>query len=156
MNSVAMTAASTTSAVLSLSKQAWKLGIALSKLDQDAEGSDITFKILTEDIKSLGIECDLVYAELDTVMSKSEIGSPHYNIDERSWNCLDTQMGEINQAMQELEMLVGRVRGEQFSFYGGAPRQRTLDECKDHVEVFRTKVCRHTHSLHTILLLINM
>lgn len=156
MNSFAMTAASTTSAVLSLGKQAWKLGIALSKLDQETKDSEITFQSLTDGIKSLGIECDLVYAGLDAILNRSEREPPPlYNIDERSWSCLDSHIEKIKQTFQELEMFVARVRGERSSFYGGVLRQRTLDECKDHIGAFRTKVCRHADNLQTMLLLIN-
>ncbi|KAF2178147.1 hypothetical protein K469DRAFT_742257 [Zopfia rhizophila CBS 207.26] len=137
------TAVGTASAVLALSKAAWKLGISLSKLDQEAKIVDTTIKNLAGEVKSLGIECDLVYAELEEVVNQSETESPPpYDVDGRMWNCLATQVEETSRTMQELELFVKSVRGEESSFV-------------DQIASIRTKVCRHTDNLRTTLLLIN-
>ena len=150
------TAVGTASAVLALSKAAWKLGSSLSKLDQDIKIVDTTVKNLAEEVKSLGNDCDLVYAELEEVVSKSETGSPlPYDADGRMWNCLVTQVEETSRTMQELELFVKSIRGGESSFVGHAQRQRKRDESKDHIASIRTKVCRHTDNLRTTLLLIN-
>ena len=150
------TAVGTASAVLALSKVAWKLGISLSKLDQDTRIVDTTVKNLAGEVKSLGNECDLVYAELEEVISKSETGSPPpYDVDGRMWNCLATQVEETSRTMQELELFVQSVRGEEFSFIVHAQRQKKLDKSKDQIASIRTKVFRHTDNLRTTLLLIN-
>ena len=150
------TAVGTASAVLALSKAAWKLGSSLLKLDQDTKIVDTTIKNLAGEVKSLGNECDLVYAELEEVVSKSETGSPlPYDVDGRMWNCLVTQVEETSRTMQELELFVKSVRGEESSFIGQAQRQRKLDKSKDQIASIRTKVCSHTDNLRTTLLLIN-
>jgi len=150
------TAMDTASAVLALSKAAWKLGSSLSKLDQDTKIVDTTVKDLAVEVKSLGNECDLVYAELEEVVSESETGSPlPYDVDDRMWNCLVTQVEETHQTMQELELFVKSVRGEESSFIGQAQRQRKLDKSKDQITSIRTNVCRQTDDLGTMLLLIN-
>jgi len=150
------TAVGTPSAVLVLSKAAWKLGSSLSKLDQDTKYVDTTIKNLVWDVKSLGNECDLVYADLEEVLNKSVTGSPPpYDVDGRMWNCLATQVEEISQTMQELELFVQIVRGEESSFISQTQRQRKLDQSKDRIANIRTKVCRHTDNLRTTLLLIN-
>ncbi|KAF2815680.1 uncharacterized protein BDZ99DRAFT_376297 [Mytilinidion resinicola] len=151
-----LTALGTASAVLTLSKAAWRLGISLSRPDQDARIVDTTVKDLAEEVKSLGNECDLVYAELEEVVSKSETGSPPpYDIDGRLWNCLATQVEDTSRTMQELELFVRSARGEESSFISNAQRQWKLDKIKDQITSLRTKVCRHTDNLRTTLLLIN-
>ncbi len=62
MEVIPPTAVGTASAVLAVSKAAWRLGISLSKLDQDTKIFDSTVKNLAGEVKSLGNECDLVYA----------------------------------------------------------------------------------------------
>ena len=147
------TAAGTASAVLALSKAAWKLGSSLSNLHQDSRIVDTTVRNLAEEIKSLGNECDLAYAELEEIVSRSETGSPPpYDVDCRIWNCLATQVEETSRTIKELELFVKSVRGEKFNFIGQTQRQR---ESKDQIAGIRTRVCRHTDNLRTTLLLIN-
>jgi len=149
-------AAGTASAVLALSKAAWKLGSSLSTLDQDTKIVDTSVKNLAGEVKSLGNECDLVYAELEEVVSKSETGSPQpYDFDDRIWICLATQVEETSRTMHELELFVKSVRVEESSFIGQAQRQRKLDQSRDHITSVRTKVNRQTDNLRTTLLLIN-
>ena len=151
-----LTAVGTASAVLALSKAAWKLGSSLSKLDQDTKIVDTTVKNLAGEVKSLGNECDLVYTELEEVGSKSETGSPlPGDVDGKMWSCLVTQVEETSRTMQELELFIIGVRGAESNFIGQAQRQRKLDNSKDQIACIRTKVCRHTDNLGTTLLLIN-
>lgn len=150
------TAVGIASAVLALSKAAWKLGSSLSKLDQDTRIVDTTIKNLAGEVKSLGNICDLVYAELEEVVSKSEKGSPPpYDVDGRMRDCLATQVEEISRTMQELEHFVKSFRGEESNFIGHAQRQRNLDKSKDQIASITTEVYRHTDNLHITLLLIN-
>ena len=150
------TAVGTASAVLALSKVAWKLGSSLSKLDQDTKIVDTTVKNLGGEVKSLGNECDLVYAELEELGSNSETGSPlPGDVEGKMWNCLVTQVEETGRTMQELELFVESIGRGEFSFIGQAQRQRKLDKSKDQIASIRTKVCRHTDNLGTTLLLIN-
>ena len=151
-----VTAVGTASAVLALSKAAWKLGSSLSKLNQDTVIVDTTVKDLAGEVKSLGNGCDLVYAELEEVVSKSEKESPFpYDVDGRMWNGLVTQVEEASRTMQDLELFVKSIKGEDSSFIGQAQRQRKLEQSKDQIASIRTRVCRHTDNLRTTLLLIN-
>jgi len=146
----------TASAILALSKAAWKLGISLSKLDQDTKIVDTSVKNLAIEVRSLSNECDLVYAELEEVVNNSETGSPlPDDVDGRMWKCLVTQVEETSWTMQELELFVKSVRGEESSFVGQAQRQRKLDKSRDQIASIRTKVWRHTDNLCTSLLLMN-
>ena len=150
------TAVGTASAVLELSKAAWKLGIFLSKLGWDTETVDDTLGNLAGEVKSLGNQCDLVYAELEDLLSKSETASPPpYDVDSRIWDCLATQVEETSRTVQELELFVKSVSGEESDFIDQAQRQRKLDQSKDQIACVRTKVCRHTDNLHATLLLID-
>jgi hypothetical protein len=153
---IPFTAVGTASAVLALSKAAWKLGISLSKLDQDPKNVDTTVKDLIGDVKSLSNECDLVYVELEEVISKSEIGSPPtYDVDGKMRIRLATQVEEASQTMQELELFVKGVRGEESCFIGQVQHRWKLDQSRNQIASIRTKVCRHTDNFHTTLLLIN-
>lgn len=150
------TAAGTSCAVLALSKAAWKLGSSLSKLDQDTRIVDTTVKDLAGEVKSLGNECDLIYAELEEVVSESGIGSSlPYDIDGKIWSCLVTQVEETSQTMQELDLFVKSVGGEESSFIAQGQRQWKLDNSRDHIARIRTRVCKQTDNLRTTLLLIN-
>ena len=143
------------STILALSKVAWKLGCSLWKLDQDTKIIDTTVKNLAGEVKSLGNICDLLYAELEEVVKRSETeSSPAYDVDGRIWGCLARQVEEISQAMQELEQFFESVRGEESAFIGQAQRQRKLDQSRNQIASIRTKVCRHTDSLSASLLLI--
>ena len=151
------TAVGTASTVLALSKAAWKLGTSLSKLDQDSEIVDTTVKNLAGEVKSLGNECELVYAVLEEVSSKSGTGSPlPYDVDGRMWSCLVTQVEETSRTIQELELFVKSVREEESNLIGQPQRQRKRDKSKDQIASIRIKVCWHTDNLRTMLLLINM
>ncbi|KAF8846620.1 hypothetical protein BDZ45DRAFT_734130 [Acephala macrosclerotiorum] len=150
------TAVGTASAVLALSKVAWKLGSSLSKLDQDTRIVDITVRDLAGEVKSLSNKCDLVYAELEEVVNKSEAGTTSsYDVDGRMWDCLATQVEETSRTMQELELFAKSAEGEANSFTGQAQRQRKLDKSKDQIASIRTQVCKHTDNLRTTILLIN-
>jgi hypothetical protein len=146
------TAVGTASAVFALSKAAWKLGSSISKFDQDTSIVDITVKNLAGELKSLSSECDLV----EEVVSKSKTQSPPpYDTNGRMWDCLATQVEDTSRTMQELELFVKSLRGEESSFISQAQRQRKLDKSKDQITSIRTKVCRHTDNLRATLLLIN-
>ena len=83
-----------------LSKAAWRLGLSISKLDQDTKIVDTSLKYLAGDVKSLGNECDLVYAELKEGASKSEKTSPlPDNVESKIWKCLVTQVRETCQTI---------------------------------------------------------
>jgi len=152
-----LAAASIAPAILSLSKRAWKLGAAISKLDQYSEVTDTTVTVLTESVKSFGNECDLVYAELEMAMGSRDAGSPllHY-VDAKTWYCLETQAKETSQTMHELEAFVERIGSEQSYFIGRAQRPLTLSQNKKDIGGVQIRLCRHTDNLRTILLLINM
>lgn len=145
-------------AVLALSKVAWNLGSSLSKLEQDTKPVDTAVQSLAGEVKSLGNECNLVYAELKEGVSKNKkTGSPPpYDHDDRIWKCLAMQVEDTGRTMQELELFVKSARGDESSFISQAQRQKKLDTSKDQIASIRTQVGRHTDNLHTTLLIINM
>ncbi|KAE8442902.1 hypothetical protein EG329_002574 [Mollisiaceae sp. DMI_Dod_QoI] len=150
------TAVGTASDVLELSKVSWKLAISLSQLDQETKAVDSTIKNLADEVKSLSNECDLVYAELEEIVNKSETESlPPFDVDDKTWNCLAMQVEETRRTMQELELFVKSVKGEEPSLIGHAQGQMKLDKREDQITSIRTKVCRHTDNLRTTLLLLN-
>ena len=155
MDETSFTAMDTASAILALSKAAWRLGLSISKLDQDTKIVDTSLKYLAGDVKSLGNECDLVYAELEEGVRKSEkTSSLPDNVESKIWKCLATQVKETCQTMQELESFV-RCFKEESTFVNQTQRQRKLDENREQITSIRIKIRRHTNNLCTVLLLIN-
>jgi hypothetical protein len=131
--------------------------LPLSKLNQDTKIVDTTVKNLAGEVKSLDNDCDLVYAELDELSSRTETESPPlYDVDGSMWHCLATQVEETNRTMQELELFVKSVRGEESSFISQAQSQRKLDKSKDQIASIRTELCSHSSDLRIMLLLIDM
>lgn len=117
MADLSYSAVGTASAVLSLSKAAWKLGSSLSRLDQDIKTVDATVKALAGDVKSLGNECDL----LDEVVSKCETNPAlPCDIDGGTWSCLGVQLEEASRTIQELELFLTSVREEDSVFMSQA------------------------------------
>lgn len=145
-------------AMLALSKAAWKLGSSLSELDQDTKPVDTAVQSLVGEVKSLGNECNLVYAELEEGVSKNKkTGSPPpYDHDGRIRNCLALQVEDTGRTMRELELFVQSARGDESSFISQAQHQRKLDTSKDQIASIRTQIGQHTDNLHTTLLIINM
>jgi hypothetical protein len=150
-------AVGTASAVLTLSQAAWKLGSSLSKLDQEAKAVDGVMQNLAESVKTLGHECDLLYAELDEAIKKSEMRSllPD-DVNGRMWQCLGTTVEETTRTMQELQLLVKNVRGGEEDSMGQSPRQWKLHQTKPYIARIKAQICGHSDNLHLIRLLINM
>ena len=150
------TAAGTASSVLDLSKRAWKLGISLSKFEQDTGIVDSTLKLLTEEVKALALECDLIFAEVDEASGKNEsaLSSLRHALD-LLWESLDLQVEEIGRTMQELELFMDSVRGENSRLIGQAQRQRKMNGRMNQIANLRTNVCRQTENFRITLLLIN-
>lgn len=153
---MAVAPVSATSAVLALSKAAWKLGTSLSKLDRDTKTTDTVLTSLVSEVQSLGNECDLVYAEVDEVISKSDIGvSWPSDVDGRLWNCLVAQVEETGGTMQELERLIKSWRGDEANVIGQAHRHRKLDTRRNQIARIRIKVVGHIDNFRILSLLIN-
>jgi hypothetical protein len=145
----------TASAVLALSKAAWTVGVSLSTLNEDTEIIGSTIKNLAEEVRSFGNVCDLACATLQEVIDKSDPASPLSRaVDSRLWDCLATQVDEACQMIQELELFVKIVRGEETRFIGQAQRLRRLDKSKDKIAQTRAIVVRHTDDLRFTLLLL--
>ena len=149
-------AADAASSVLELSKAAWTLGISLSRLEQDTKVVDTTVRNLVGEVKSLGNESDLLYAELGRTLAKNETNLSRGDVDDGIWSCLEAQVEETNRTMQELELFVTRVRGEESRFLGQAQRQRKLDKSKDQIAHIRARVYRDSNNLRVARLLINL
>lgn len=150
-------AADTASAILALSKAAWKLGSSLSKLDQDTPVVNATVKNLMDEVRSLGDICDLVCAELEQAVTKNRLDTPpSHDVGSRILICLATQVEETSTTIQELEQFVRMVRGEELGIVGQAQRQRKLDKSKDQLLNINTRIRRQTTNLRIVLLLFNM
>ncbi|KAJ9606983.1 hypothetical protein H2200_008994 [Cladophialophora chaetospira] len=152
-----ISAAGIASAVLGLSKAAWKLGTFLSKLEHGFRSSDTTVKSLIEESRSLSNECDLFHAELDEIISRNEIGSfPSQEITRRIWSCVATEVDETSRTLQELEDFVEGFRDEDSDFIGHVQRQEMLDKSKNQIANGCTKVRSHAGAFHNTLSLIHV
>jgi hypothetical protein len=112
---------------------------------------------LAGDVKSLSNQCDLVYTKLEDIASKDNTVSPpaYHFVDGRMWNCLAVQVEETSGTIQELELFVKNVLGEDSSFITQGQLQKKLENSKDQIVNIRKKVCTHTDNLRTTLLMIN-
>jgi len=145
---------SSASSFLALGKSAWRIGIALQRLNQNGLIFDIPVRYLTWEVKSLGAECDHVYAELEEVLNTSETGSPYpQDPDNKMWNCLAMQVEEIGRTIQELDQFVGGRRVEETVIVSKAEHQRQ-ETNRISIAGIRECLCRQTQALHTTLLLI--
>ncbi|KAF2832182.1 hypothetical protein CC86DRAFT_390339 [Ophiobolus disseminans] len=144
MASTAVAASGTTTALFALGKASWRIGVALSDLNEyvDIVGSQV--KDLTGEVKVLGIECDLLYARLEEL------------VDDGLCSCLATQVDESSRTLHELELFVRIVRGEETRFIGQAQRLRKLDKSRDKVAETSLRVVRHTNAFRLTLLLIDL
>jgi hypothetical protein len=158
MTAITPAAMAAASVVLSLSKTAWRSGRTLSKFTQHTESVDIAFHDLTGEVKLLGNECDLIYAELEEALSSGEKVSPQPedNSNRMIWTSITTLAEETSQTIEELELLVNTISREEIYPTSQTQLQRKLIDRKRQITGFRTKICRHTDDLHMSLLSINM
>lgn len=155
-NTNPFTAMSMVSGISSLSKKAWKLGTALSNLCHEAADIDIAINRLKEEVNSLRIECDLVYARLRMITSKNwKDPSLRHDLNHKIWDSLEIQVGEAGQIMQDLDEYVTRVISEQSGPLGQAQQQTNPNEEGNQIARIRSSICRCTNSLHTVLLLMD-
>lgn len=123
------TTVATTSAVLALSKAAWRVGLSLSTLNEDADIIGSAVQDLAAEVKELGIGCDQAHATLEEVADKKTTASPAIQTaDDTLWACLAVQVDEASRMIQELELFINIVRGEETRFIGQAQRLRKLDK----------------------------
>lgn len=145
----------TSSAIFALSKSAWKLGVLLTKLDYDSNQVDTNIKSLSDEVKSLSVECDLVYGEVEDVLQRCEAGVIlHDEVDNRMWSCIAMQVDEADHTLRELKLLIQDIRGEKCGVTSQAQLQGKLKRSQIQLTNITTKVCRHTDVLRTALLLI--
>jgi hypothetical protein len=147
----------TTSAVLALSKAAWRTGLSLSALNEDADIIDPAVRELAKEVNLLGIECGQAFTTLAGVTDKKLTAPPSIQpADDTPWHCLAIQVDEASRMIQEVEHMINIVRGEDARFIGQAQHLRKLDKIKEKVAHTRIRVTRHIIDLRFTLLLINM
>jgi hypothetical protein len=147
----------TSSAVLTLSKAAWSVGLSLSTLNEDADIIGSTVQDLAAEVKSLGVECDQAYTTIGEVVDKkAKSSSSTQSTDDTAWDCLAIQVDDALRMLQELEHFTKIVKGEDTRFIGQAQRLRRLAKSQEKIAHTRSRVTRHTIDLRFTLLLINM
>jgi len=156
----AAAAGETASAALVLSKAAWKLGNSLSNLSRDTQLVDPEMENVANDVKVLGTECDVLYTELEKAKRSHETRSiPAANIDydhKRLWNCLTVDIDEAGRSLQELEMLMRRMKDEEARSGFYVQDQSLIDRSKTQIASIRTQIRRNADQLRTLSLTVNM
>ena len=152
-----LTAIGTAAAVLDLGKLVWKLGTALVKLYQDTKCIDRTVKELADEVKALGDECDLVYSELEVVISTPSGGEPSpYDVDGRLWGCLHAKVEECKITVDSLGSIVQSVSIRSADFIAQTQRQLKLNHSRDDMARLRERIKSHTDGLRMVLLMVNI
>lgn len=150
-----LTAVSMASAILALSKASWRQGSILSNLDQETSIVNSTVRELAEELKSLGNACDILYADLEELVTRSQTASSlPYDPDGQLWACLATQMEETSQAIQRLEHVLRSFRGNDVNCTSQAQYQRNVDLNQHQTASIRTQICRNTENLQITHLLV--
>lgn len=150
------TIGSAASAVLTLREGASRLGISISKLDQDNQIVDSKMTILAEHVNLLCNSCDIVYASVDEVVKRSGRDSPPtFGTDTSVWRCLTAQLEETNHTIREADLFIQSIGEERFDYIGQAQRWRILEKTQDQIPKITTKVRRHEENLNNTLNLIN-
>lgn len=149
-----LTATSIATSVLTSSNAASKLGLAISKLDQEIKLAHLALNELAEEVRFLSNQCDLLHAELQKAAATDTTEpSPPSDIVARTWICFAAQVEEIHGTIHEGERLIETFKEN----YPGSPKYRwDPSQSKDQIVTITSHVCRHTNSLRTSVLITDM
>jgi hypothetical protein len=142
----------TTSAVLALGKRAWRIVDSLPILKGDIDILGLTVDDLAAEIKSLALKCESAYITLEEKVEKGETAHLTQAVDGGLWDCLAMQVNEASRTLQDLELFIQSVRGEEARCIGLGQ----LDEDREKIAITKTRVVRHIDDLYFTLLLIKM
>jgi len=125
----------TTSAVLDLSKAAWKLENELYRLYKDTQHVDETVRTLEAEIKALANACDLICVQMQPFLGSTVVPSKRqHDQDGRLWQCLSRQVDECNDTLSDLQRVLDSVAEEGTNVFAQMKRQIRLNTNKDNIE----------------------
>lgn len=147
---------STAAAVLALGKTAGRVGASLSTLSDHIEIFGFEIEDLAGDVKSLGIECDLIYATLDEAVVQGQTAmTTKQDTETRLWACLGLHVEETAASLRELQMFVNTVREEQVRRNMQTQAPRRLDLCEERIKSLRSRLTRHVDNFRLTLFLVD-
>jgi hypothetical protein len=153
------TAIGTAAAILDLRKAAYKSAEYAIRLYKQSKAIDETYNNLATESQALGRSCELVHDELSPVIKhqgSSQIGKPYYDGDGSLWRCIQMEVRNCRETLQELDVVLDEVGCSGKGVLQQASRQVRLDRRDERVKAARTRLQTHTQALHTVLLVVNM
>jgi hypothetical protein len=139
------------SAVFALSRVTWRIGDFLPALKQNSDIPDSAVGDLIAEVKSFGRRCESAHATLQERVEQKETTHSVHTVDNVLWDCIAVQVDEASRTLQELELFIQDVRGEETRRIAAGH----LDKGKE-MATTRTRVVRHIDDLYFTMLLTNM
>ncbi|THZ14755.1 TPR-like protein [Aureobasidium pullulans] len=159
----AAAAISITSSALSISKTAAEIAITLYIFFQDAKKLPKTAEAFAEEVKALGMSCEIVGIRLEGIVQDHETslqsGLSHPGISPiQLWGCLETQMSACQNTINELEEAVSATKGvdKDTRYHSKVFRNLKLKLRNGDIAEARERIRSHTIVMQTVLQCINM
>jgi hypothetical protein len=159
----AAAAISITSSALSISKTAAEIAITLYTFFQDAKKLPKTAEAFAEEVKALGMSCEIVGIRLQRIVQDHEtsvqsgLGQPGIS-PIQLWKCLETQMSACEKTINELEEAVSATKGvdKDTRYYSKIFKSLELMTRNGDIVEARERIRSHTIVMQTVLQCINM
>ncbi|THW78066.1 hypothetical protein D6D18_09819 [Aureobasidium pullulans] len=159
----AAAAISITSSALSISKTAAEIAITLYIFFQDAKKLPKTAEAFAEEVKALGMSCEIVGIRLEGIVQDHETslqsGLSHPGISPiQLWGCLETQMSACQNTINELEEAVSATKGvdKDTRYHSKVFRNLKLKLRNGDIAEARERIRSHTIVMQTVLQCINI
>ena len=150
------------SIALSAAKSAWDVGSTLYVFFQKAKRFDRTAQAFADEVKSLGMACEVVSIRLGTLVRDLESrhkGSLHATSQSSQlWRCLENQLSGCQKTIVNLKEAVSVTEQskEGQGFFIKAIKQIGLNNKAAEIAEARNRIRSHTASLQTVLITIGM
>lgn len=159
----AAAAISITSSALSISKTAAEIAITLYTFFQDAKKLPKTTEAFAEEVKALGMSCEIVGVRLQGIVQDHEtplqsgLSQPGISTIQL-WKCLETQMSACQKTINELEEAVSATKGvnKDTRYHSKVVKNLKLKLRNGDIAEARERIRSHTIVMQTVLQCINM
>jgi ankyrin repeat protein len=144
--------------ILQISKNAYALGKYIYDIYEGAKRIDDNVRSLASEVNGLADSCRLVHDELHTVLtgSPSGVAGPLFDNDGRLGRCVDQQVVQCDNTLEELRRVVDVLWPRNGTLYQRVSKQIDLQNSRTQTNEIRTRIKSHTDALHTILLVVNV
>lgn len=159
----AAAALSITSSALGISKTAAEIAFTLYNFFQDAINLPKTAEAFAEEVKALGMSCEIVGFRLQGIVQDHEtsvqsgLGQPGIS-PIQLWQCLETQMSACQKTINELEEAVSATKGvdKDTKYYSKVFKNFELKMRNGDIAEARERIRSHTIVMQTVLQCISM